>query len=159
MDIFTWVAGNTISNVAVGSGTLVELMKDVIHKEENRHILQAEHGDPSTRYQYHLPRSTESAHADRQGLVGRAAKFPCWKSLLHRSEARQWCLDCLAVNPVRLSKQLREWKVSFDNLFQSLSKHFSTIVSTQHIVKSAPQRELLQDVPAFGFVGSCIGVA
>jgi hypothetical protein len=81
------------------------------------------------------------------------------KSLLHRSQARQRCLDCLMCNPARLSTQIREWKVSFDKLYQGLKDDFSTIVSAQQIAKSAPQKALLQDVPPSGFVGSGINSA
>eukprot|EP00253_Pinus_taeda_P010460 PITA_10460 len=78
------------------------------------------------------------------------------QSLLHRSEGRQRYLECVVCKPVRLSKQIREWKVGFDNLYQDLKDDLSAIVNAQQIAKSAPQKALLQDVPTSGFDGSDI---
>lgn len=162
MDILTGVASTTISKVVFDP--VIELMKDVIQKEENREILQADLKrmdrlvqDISTIFQDQhrvLPQTVKDGLEELQRSLTEA------QSLLHRSEGRQRYLECLVCKPpVRLSKQIREWKVSFDKLYQHLREDFSTIVNAQQIAKSAPQKALLQDVPTSGFDGSGINSA
>lgn len=72
------------------------------------------------------------------------------KDILQRSESgqRQRWLDCLVFNPVRLSKEIKEWSLFFNYLFQGLQKDFSIFVSAEEIVKLSPFNALLEDATA-----------
>ena len=60
------------------------------------------------------------------------------KSILHRSEPRQWCLTSLVCNQGRLSIEIKEWKVLFNYFFQYL------FVVTPYSI--APAITLMNDV-------------
>jgi hypothetical protein len=152
---------------------VIQLMKDVIQEEGNRHILQNQ-----LRHVYHLlldisspgcplPRSTENdvVFQDQQKASPKALKI--WlqlmcNSLTHANKIlhcygpsqRQRHLNCLMCNPGRLSKRIKEWKVLFNYLFQGLQEDFSMFVTAliQFIINRDPiqlmslhRRTLLQE--------------
>jgi len=71
------------------------------------------------------------------------------KSILHRSDPSQRCLDCLRCNPGRLSKQIKKWRVLFNYLFEALQRDFSIFISGREAVIApviTPVIPLIKDV-------------
>lgn len=129
-------------------------MKEVIQEAENRGILQAN----LTHMDYLLHYTTtvlqgQLPEAPRETLkVWLQLLHNCLtqaKSILSRSNSRQLCLDCLSNNSQRASKQVKNWKVHFDYLFQALESDISVFVRGREAVIApviAPIIPLMKDV-------------
>jgi len=91
---------------------VLQLMKDVLDEDENCEILQSD----LMPLEYFLPYITvlqdQLPEAARETLkVWLQLLHNCLteaKSMLHRSDPPQRCLDCLMCNPGRLSKQIKK---------------------------------------------------
>lgn len=138
MDVVTRVAGDTISSTGIII-TLIEQTDDVIQLD-NRERLKAQLNrlksflldirDQFQNEQRTLPEMVSNNLRRMQDEVGKA------RQLIDRSQWPKQCLDCLLCKP-KLSGQIREWKTSFNELFNFPVSHDAPV----QIVSSLPRTQ------------------
>lgn len=160
LDLATGTAGNTISNTitSVIINPLIQQIDDAIHLDENRKNLETQLNrmkslllDIRNQFQEQqrtLPATVDNCVRRMENEVRTA------RGLIDRSRQQQHCLDCFLCKP-NLSRQIREWKTNFEELFKEIQTDISVFYNTRGIVTSAPHQTelLLQDAPDYGFVG------
>jgi len=137
-------AGGAISSVVVVP--VIQLMKHVLDEEENHEILQTD-----WRPLENLVLDINIILQDQPEAAQKILKI--WLQLLlnclteanrilHRYNPprRQRCLDYLMCKPGRLSKQVNEWKVHFNYLFQGFQRDFSIFVTAPHSIHKNPMQ-------------------